>query len=321
MSAMTDGKKKAWNWRVVDCIAATFRQDWMVSFLHRLTGVIDVEAEAVLGFLMAREDNGMFSSSGNGYLQPLVQLEDFIFTSPLLLRMMPSMRNMLYALNKMDSGHFSRTVAHHLEVELLKELSELCDTIPSLLYKSNINWSLEGRDGEVDAILYDSENRFFLALQAKAAIPPEGARMTRNVEARTIEAIDQIASFEKLSRESQEKILTNAIGKVHKDFQVKHGILTRSGLGTNKAWEASKGISVMNIGLLRYALKGSDKTLGVFLKDPTSSLLNVIDDLVNQYFISWGKGIVPLLDRDLHIPLMELDLKGLQDLREHIADI
>ena len=248
MSADLRGNRAQWQWRVVDCIAPTFKRSWLISFLCRLTGLTQVQIIGVLDFLVASEKHGMFNCSGNGYLQPLVQLEEFIFTSPLLLRMMPSMRNMLYALNQSDRDHFSKTVAHHLEVELLKEVSDLCDKIPGLKIKCNVPWSHEGRDGELDAILYDTDKRFIIALQAKAALPPEGARMTRNVEARTLEAVSQVASFEQLSRESKEKTLSGAIGRISDDFLVSHGIVTRSGLGTNKAWKAAEGISVFNVG-------------------------------------------------------------------------
>jgi hypothetical protein len=318
--ARYNDNRAMWEWRVVDCIAPTFKRSWLVSFLSRLTGVSSAKIIKVLDFLVASEQNEMFDRSGNGYLQPLVQLGEFIFTSPLLLRMMPSMRNMLYTLNKSDADHFSRAVAHHLEVELLKEVSDLCDKIPGLLFIGNVQWSHEGREGELDAILYDSDRRFILALQAKAAIPPEGARMTRNVEARTLEAVDQVTSFEKLSRKSKERILSGAIGNVSDDFFVSHGIVTRSGLGTNKAWKATEGISVFNVGLLSYALVGSDKTSLDFLSDPETFLAEVIDDLVRHHFISWEVGIIPLNHRGLHIPLMKLDHDALQKLRVRISE-
>lgn len=310
-----------WQWRVVDCIAPTFKRSWLISFLCRLTGLNQVQIIGVLDFLVASEKHGMFNCSGNGYLQPLVQLEEFIFTSPLLLRMMPSMRNMLYALNQSDRDHFSKTVAHHLEVELLKEVSDLCDKIPGLKIKCNVPWSHEGRDGELDAILYDTDKRFIIALQAKAALPPEGARMTRNVEARTLEAVGQVASFEQLSRESKEKTLSGAIGRISDDFLVSHGIVTRSGLGTNKAWKAAEGISVFNVGLLKHALSGSEKILLDFLSNPEKYLSEVIDQLVQQHFINWETGVVPLYHRELHIPLMKLDNDELQKMRVRISEI
>lgn len=310
-----------WQWRVVDCIAPTFRIDWLVSFLCRLTGVSQVEICDVLDFLVASEKRGMFNRSGNGYLQPLVQLEGFILTSPLLLRMMPSMRNMLYSLNKADPDHFSKTVAHHLEVELLKEVSDLCDKIPGLMFKGSTPWSYEGRDGELDAIIYDTDRRYIIALQAKAAIPPEGARMTRNVEARTLEAVKQVAAFDQLSGENKKKIISDAIGAVSDDFSVSHGIVTRSGLGTIKAWNAAEGISVFNVPLLTYALLGTERALEDFLGDPECYLSEVIDHLAKQYFINWETGIVPLNDRELHIPLMKLDNDGLQRLRVCISEM
>jgi len=321
MSADLKGNRAQWQWRVVDCIAPTFRRSWLISFLIRLTGLTQVQISGVLDFLMASEKNGFFNCSGNGYLQPLVQLEEFIFTSPLLLRMMPSMRNMLYALNKSEPDHFSKTVAHHLEVELLKEVSDLCDEIPGLMFRGNVPWSHEGRDGELDAILYDTDKRFIIALQAKAAIPPEGARMTRHVETRTIEAVKQVASFEDLSRESKEKTLSAAIGKVSDDFSISHGIVTRSGLGTHKAWTACKGISVFNVGLLTYALSRPEKILLDFLSAPEKYLTEVIDQLVQHNFLSWETGVVPLNHRELHIPLLKLDNDGLQELRVRISEL
>jgi hypothetical protein len=321
MSADQKNNRAQWQWRVVDCIAPTFKRSWLVSFLCRLTGLTQIQISEVLDFLVASEESGMFNCSGNGYLQPLVQLEEFIFTSPLLLRMMPSLRNMLYSLNKSNPEHFSKTVAHHLEVELLKEVSDLCDKIPGLMFMGNVPWSHEDQNGELDAILYDTNRRFIIALQAKAAIPPEGARMTRNVEARTLEAVNQVTSFEQLSRESKEKILSGAIGTVSDNFLVSHGIVTRSGLGTNKAWKAAEGISVFNVGLLTHALSGSEKPLLDFLSNPEEYLSEVIDQLVQQHFISWETGVVPLHHRELHIPLMKLNNIELQKMRVRISEI
>ncbi len=321
MSSELEENKDVWQWKVIDCIAPTFRRDWLLSFVCELTGLISADADEVLNFLVACEKESLSKCSGNGYLQPIFQLGNFLLTSPLLLRMMPSLRNMLYALNKADPDLFSKSVAHHLETELLNELSALCERNPELSIKKNLKWSFEGKDGEVDAVLYDSQSKFFLVLQAKAAIPPEGARMTRNVQSRTIEALCQIESFGNLSRANQEVFFRDTVGQVDENFEVAHGIITRSGLGTDKAWQAVKDVAVMNVGLLGYTLHETGATSADFLGDPVKFLSNAIDDLVSHHFIGWEQGIVSLFDRKLHIPLMKLNNEKLQELRFRIAQI
>ncbi|MCA0858183.1 hypothetical protein [Phaeobacter italicus] len=321
MSARYSVKEAHWQWRVVDCIAPTFRWDWLVSFVRVLTGVDRREIEQVISFLCSMEQNRISAFSGNGYLTPLFQLGDFVLTSPYLLRMMPSMRNMLYSLNKVDPEHFSKEVAQHLEAELLKEFFDVCEKVPNLNSKSNVDWVAEGRSGEIDAILFDDDVRFVLAIQAKAAIPPEGARMTRNVEARTIEAVDQIASFSRLSRENQRGILSKELGYTHEEFVVSHGILTRSGLGTRKAWRESAEISIFNVGILKYSHSNVPLSCETLLCNPRLLTSDAIQTLVDNYFVCWEDGVVPLQGRNLHIPLMKLKDDMLQDLRVRISNL
>ena len=80
-------------------------------------------------------------------------------------------------------------------------------------------------------------------------------------------------------------------------------------------------MSVFNVALLTYALLGTERTLLDFLRNPEEYLSEVIDQLVQQHFIDWETGVVPLHHRELHIPLMKLDNDELQKLRFCISEM
>ncbi|TIL42761.1 MAG: hypothetical protein E5Y86_25465 [Mesorhizobium sp.] len=95
---------------------------------------------------------------------------------------------MLYSLVQTDKKKFDNVVSRHLEPTLLEDASRFLSGLPGVEIRKNVHWER----GEIDILAdYEASNSAF-QLQAKAGMPPQGARMVAQVESRTLKAAKQV---------------------------------------------------------------------------------------------------------------------------------
>ena len=105
-------------------------------------------------------------------------------------------------------------------------------------------WSAAGARGEFDLLVYDPRDNSVCHIQAKAPVPPQGARMVARLEGRVLEGLDQLRRFRELPESERTRIVTNAVGSAVTDPQLIHDVvMTRTSFGTAAVWNALAGRS------------------------------------------------------------------------------
>jgi Holliday junction resolvase-like predicted endonuclease len=137
-----------------------------------------------------------------------------------------------------DKKTFNNVVSSHLEPALVEEAAKLLSELAGVEVRKNVNWD----KGEIDLLAYHEASNTAFQLQAKAGVPPQGARMVAQVESRTLEAAEQVNRFLSLSGDEKDEICSSAIGRTLSGVSWSSGILVRTCLGTEKSLDRNKGI-------------------------------------------------------------------------------
>ncbi len=260
-----------------------------------------------------------FQQAGDGFWPPFLRFDRAVLFSPHALRSMLSERNLLYALNKLDQARFDRLVSEHLEPALLDDVEAALSAIPAARVARNFEWREGTEAGEIDLLLADVATQTAIHLQAKAAVPPHGARMTQRVEDRTIEAIKQIEAFERLDSGVRDGICARAIKCQPIKLKWQSAILSRSCFGTDKAW-ARLGTTVpLNPTLLRGALKRLAATPSASLRDLLSIAAALLEEIVGETASTWVTETVPVFNRTIEIPSLRIDERRLAAIRDRMV--
>lgn len=241
--------------------------------------------------------------SGEGYLAPLQVLGNSLLVAPTAVQLMTPERNILYVLNRRNRDQFNDLVSAELEPSLLAHAVPLLSRIPGVEVKTNIHF--KGR--EVDLVAYCRATNTALQVQAKAAIPANGARMTQQVETNCLTAVRQLVVFEALSDgERDELIATNFAGSID-GVQWSSGVLSRSSFGTVRAWEAINGRAALNLVLLKAVVRELEK---LDLPDLTSVprlASNALKTIADQAVRGWEENSLDLFGTQIAFPLLQLD--------------
>jgi hypothetical protein len=119
--------------------------------LIRATRLSQERMNDILLPLMLDALAGDFANAGDGYLPPLIRLDqDSFLFNPHALRFMMHERNLLYVTNKRHRERFDNVVSQHLEPMLLNEAILEFRRIPTWLVEKNVVWS----HGEVDLLVF-----------------------------------------------------------------------------------------------------------------------------------------------------------------------
>lgn len=233
----------------------------------------------------------------DGHYPIFIEYPDLYFFSPYNIRVQLSPRNLLYLLNKNNTNLFNNAVSKHLEPQLINYAVELLSKIPNLIIKENVKWN---RKGEFDIIAYEPTQNCILHFQAKGTIPAEGGRMTRNLEGRISEGIEQIKKFNSCS--NKDTIIstifeTQILNPTYIDV-----LLGWGGFGTFKVWNVleNEKVTALNISILNQYIKEFNNNYNFlnFFNDINLLIDNIISLTkpkkvmkkikINQYKIEYG---------------------------------
>lgn len=290
-----------YKWVVVSSDKSSF-----MNLLMALTNVKSSVIESILKFFTLDIENQNFKNVGDGFFPPLVDYSSFYFFSPHILRSVLTGRNIFYVVNKCNSTRFNNSVSKNLEPTLLKQALEIFKTLPDLETFSNKKWKKGKIEGEFDLLIYQSSSNTMLHIQAKAAIPPQGARMTKAVETRSIEGIGQLDRFQDLPENERDSVISNILGKPVEKVQCVSVLLCRAGLGTHSVWELKKDITVVNLQLLNKIIQilfDSNFNLSHFKRVTDDFLI----DIYNKSVLGWMPGYIYLNGVFIRMPLLQLN--------------
>ncbi|WP_304526541.1 hypothetical protein [Halomonas sp. I5-271120] len=210
---------------------------------------------------------------GEGYVPPFMFSGDTCIFCPLLVMHMMSSRNILYYTLKSNSKLFDNKVSPHLEPALVDAAAELFERVKGVEVVKNHEW---GR-GEFDLLLYSQDENSAVHVQAKATMPPEGARMVSRLEGRIQEAISQLGKFDSLCEVEKDQVLSRALGRKVEGVKVSNSVLSWSGFGTFKLWEKMDEIAPVNVVMLDILTRREDFKLSDFC----NRVHGLVDELVD----------------------------------------
>ncbi|MEH2352859.1 hypothetical protein [Nostoc sp.] len=288
--------------------------------LTSLTGVNDSAFETILNFFIIDVKNSDFGNTGEGFFPPFMNYSDFYLFSPYIIRLMLNTRNILYVINKRNATHFDNIVSQYLEPTLLEQALDLFKKLPNLKIISNQNWSNSEFTGEFDILIYQPTSNVVLHIQAKAPIPPQGARMTKAIETRSIEGIKQLNRFQNLPQYERDHIISNIFKMPIKEVHSVSVLLCRSGIGTYYVWKLASDITVLNLQLLNgviQSLIANDLSLLEFKNIAD----NLLADIHKKSILGWEKGTISLYGTLIEMPLLRLNYEEIHKTRVQLSPI
>lgn len=301
-------RDELWN-ELIEWVSVNWKETF---FLGVLQGMTELGADAIdrliaLFTVDFRSGKKAGRHAGDGFLPPLARLEQSFLFNPDLLRLFLPARNILYTLNRTDRKRYDDLVSQYLEPELLSAAESLFLQFEGIEVVKNYRWS----SGEFDLLVYSPAENAGLHLQAKAAIPPQGARMVQAVEGRMLEGIDQLRQFRELTSEARDEILSAALKRDVHGVRVTDVLLTRSCFGTETVWSKLGDVTALNLPLLRLATKkalGLGRSLSIagfsqLVSEETGAVLSAAAPRFEAREVPMGTTVVRL-------PLLEYDTKA-----------
>ena len=299
-------------------------REWAAPLLDRrhiidvaasVAGVEPFAAERIVDLFTVDLDNLDGSGADEGFFPPFLKLENALLFSPHAVKRTMPERNLMYSMVRIDRRRFDNVVSSHLEPALLDDAAEFLSRLPGVEVKKNVNWE----EGEIDVLVYHEASNSAFQLQAKACVPPQGARMVAHVESRTREAANQVERFLRLSDNRKDGICSSAIGRKLSGISWCSGILVRTCLGTERAWSGIAGYVPLNPVLLRAAVKRmcecGEFTFMMFGKVVEAELTNLRSTAV----LGWENKSITLFGEMFELPFLELDYAAISDFRGRVV--
>jgi hypothetical protein len=254
------------------------RYDIYLQFNEKIIGLKEEKFFQIMD-VFAFDVNKELKSS-DGYYPVFFDFNGSYLFSPfnVITKLMP--RNLIYLLiqNDKNSTLFDDKISHLMEPNLINHAIALFEKLPGANIQTNKNWKVKkvGK-GEFDIAIYFPKDKVVLHIQAKGSIPPENARLTRNLESRMIEGSQQLERFKKIEPKEKDRILSVMFDIPINSDEVKvvDVLLGWSGFGTSKIYNIIKqndiaplNLSILYNYVLRYPKKKFD--LNNFAKDINS---------------------------------------------------
>lgn len=287
-----------------------WKEDYFYEMISQMSGMGRAELESAISFYtfdlrpgIADRDRSIAKAS-EGFTPPLMRLPGCVLFSPDVLLRFVTGRNIGYILNRIDRERFDDCVSHHLEPQLIASAVELLKDVPGLEIIEDVLWE----KGQIDLLIYIPSRNIALHIQAKGAIPPQGARMTRAIETRVEEAFDQLKRFRKLNSTEQSQILSNAVKHPVIEATIVDVVLLRSCAGTEKIWSKRGESCILTLPILSaIARKAEVEERPDPIADCKAQSDNYISDLIRAANPRWERGSITVDGVEVTMPLLKLN--------------
>lgn len=306
-----------------------FPQHSLVDIINSNTGIEKEKISGLLEFYTLDLRSGSSSKStknvhcGDGYLPPIVKTENAYYFSPIAVKTFMSKRNFFYALLKKDENLFNDVVSANFEPQLIEKMNNDLLMLDGIEVRCNKCWEASSRNGEIDVLAYSLQLNKAIVFQVKAVIPPQGARMVRNVEERILEGVDQILSFRQLPTVDRDRIISEALGFEVVNVTTIDVILSSSCLGSVKAWSRIIGEKICgaNYPLLFLLIRESlDANEPDYLFDIQSWIKDKLDRIITESNMQWEEKEFQLFGTNIVFPSWSIDERPLRKIRNQILE-
>jgi len=307
-------KRNHWERECKEWTAPLLSKNFILGTTQALAGIDAKVLDLVMDYFTMDAEQGDFQNAGDGYLPPFIALGSSFIFSPYALKTMLPERNLLYVINKRNRTRFDELISAHLEPALLEEAARLIAQIPGVEVAKNVKWT----GGEIDILVFQSSSKVAMHVQAKAALPPQGARMTRRIEDQTLKAVDQLKRFDAKSAKFRNELCARTFGKEIVPLSWVSGILSRSSLGTAKAWSAVEGIAILNPLLLTGAVSRIMADSKLSLADLPNITQTLVREITNRAVKGWTNNRINIFGTEVEVPLLDLDYEQITKIRHQL---
>ena len=291
-------------------VSVCWKKDFFYFMIGQMAGLIPEVTSGLLArySVDCRTAQREVKHARDGFFPPLWLLDDFVFFSPDALGRFVSSRNLAFVLNQLEEDRFAAVISGHLEPQLVQTGLDLLSGIGGLESRPSFNWVSGRKKGEVDLLVYFPEANVAWHVQAKGAIPPQGARMIRALEDRVKEAVAQLKSFRELSTEEKERIIAQELGRDVRGVRIVDVVFLRSCAGTDRVWQLRGDAVYITLPLLAELARRA-KTTGSIgpLVDCGASVEQFMQDLIRAANPHWEQGSITLCGEEIKIPLLKFD--------------
>jgi hypothetical protein len=310
--AVTRPRRAALQREVREWVAPLLNRNHIIGVAAGVSGVEPSAAERIVDRFTIDLDNLNGSGTGEGFYPPFLRLENALLFSPHAVKRTMPERNLLYSMVKIDKEKFDNVVSSHLEPALLNDAAEVLSGLSGVEIRKNVNWER----GEIDLLAYHEASNSAFQLQAKAGVPPEGARMVAQVESRTLEAANQIERFLDLSDDEKDAICSKSIGRKLSGITWCSGIMVRTCLGTEKAWISIADYLPLNPILLRGAIKRLPEGSEFSFMRLEEIVKEELERLRSTAVLGWENKNFTLFGETIQLPLLNLDYRAISNFRD-----
>lgn len=309
--AYTRPKREHYQKEVSEWIAPLYNRNHIIDLAAGVSAVAPSVAEKIVNFFTIDLSQPHRSGVGEGYFAPFLRLDDALLYSPHAVKRMMPERNLLYAIVRTDKKKFDDVDSQHLEPALLDDAEEFLSSLPGVEVAKNVNWD----KGEIDLLAYHEGSNTGLQLQAKAGVPPQGARMIAQVESHALEAVEQLTRFLGLDADVKDQICSSAIKKPVTGVDWSSGILVRSCLGTERVWSSLQSYIPLNPVLLRAVLKKISEEGDFSFAKLETAFHETLTSLRAVALLGWENASFSLFEKNIELPLLNLNYQALAEFR------
>ena len=255
----------------------------------------------------------------DGFFPPVWRLPGCVLFSPEVLGRFVSSRNLAFVLNWLEENRFNEVISEHLEPQLMKTATDLLAPVGGLECRPGRIWSSGKKKGEIDLLVYFPAQNVVWLVQAKGAIPPQGARMVQRLEDRVKEALRQLKLFRDLPTAERERILADGLGRSVPGVRVVDVVLLRACAGTAKVW-SEKGDAVYLTLPLLAELTRQARAEGspAVLVDCAGSVDKFLQGFIQSVNPHWETGSITVAGEELTMPLLKFDADEVERMRRQM---
>ena len=313
--APTRPRRAALHQQVKEWAAPLLKRNHIIGVAAGVSGVEPSAAERIVDLFTIDLDNLDGSGAGEGFFPPFLRLENALLFSPHAVKRTMPERNLLYSMVRLDKKKFDNVVSNHLEPALLNDVAQFLSGLPGVEIKKNVHW----KSGEIDLLAYHEASNSAFQLQAKAGVPPQGARMVAQVESRTLEAAKQVERFLDLGDDEKDRICSSAVGRKLSGISWCSGVLVRTCLGTERAWSGIAGYVPLNPVLLRAAIKRICEGREFTFRMLGEAVEAELESLRLTAVLGWENKSFTLLGEKFELQLLELNYTAISDFRDGVV--
>jgi len=290
----------------LEWISVFWQEEFLLHQFRELAGISEGAARRLMAIFGVdfRVQPPTVEHGGDGFFPPLALLPpEGVMIGPLFVRLFVQSRNLLYALQRIDRKLFDGVVSGHLEPQLIETASQMLSELGGLELRRNVSWN----GGEIDLLAFDPKQNIAMHLQAKGALPPQGARMVARLEGRVQEGLDQIRRFRALESADVDKIISRALGREVRGACVFDMLLTRSCFGTHRTWETAGDVSLITLPVLSELTRQGGSDAVASLADIPARAAQFIDAYVAQANPRWVPSTLVLEGGQVDVPMLHYD--------------